>query len=247
MVPPSENPYYIADEDDDILKPHKRQSPSGVSGDRKHTLDGSMCNCGVEHKLKLPQDIPSEVLDQLSDFLDKLPHQAIDIIVTAENSMAMQLLYDFTEFAEEVDTANPYGPILRAIAESVDSLMGENKLGSLIKFYESEQLLITTHVVVRSLNTLKKTLLSKLENENDLLTSPILEALDSIIYSSSERMAIAIEHYINIAKETGNRIDESIIEKGKFSDDASYFASRLGSIPIFKFSMGDEEDGNATS
>lgn len=242
----SDNPYYLPDEDDDILKPHKKSIP--IDG-RKHVLDGSICPCGTSHDLNLPQDIPPEVLDQLSDFLDKLPNRAIDIVISSENSLAMKLLHDFIDFADEIESMNKGMPLIRALAEIVDRLDGGGVVGPLVRFYESEQILIGTHIVVKSLSQLKVSLGEKLDTDSEENTKNIslFDALEAITEASVIRLDNAIQKYIEIAKETENKIDQSIVESGIYSDDASYFANRLFKFPILNFNGEGDEEGKDSS
>jgi len=241
---PKENLYYSGDEDDDIFAPKTTDNNDKIA----HTLDGSKCPCGSVHNLRLPPDVPPEIIEKLSEYLDKLPDQTIDIIISAENSLGTKLMHDFMHFTEEVDSANKNAPFFRAVAETVDELAGGNKLGPLIKFYEAEQTVISSHVVKKALEGLKKKLAKDPELESDIAKKPIVEALDKILAAIHLRMDLAIQRYKEIGEETGHTTDLDIIETGVYGEEASYFASRLVQIPLLSLlqTEEDEEDPEQT-
>ena len=228
------NPYYMPGEDDDIFE-EPEEGDAGTSAQR-HVLDGSLCHCGKTHNLHLPMGAPPEVIDKLSEYIDHLPDQAMSIIVTAENTLSMKLMHDFMTFATEVDTVNKQGPFMRAIAELLDELAGGNKIGPLVKFYEAEQMVISTHVVTKALEGLRDKLVEDTKNEDREKQHSIFDALNRILEAASVRMDLAIERYTITAEETNNVVDKNIIETGVYGEEASYFASRLVQIPLINMS-----------
>ena len=234
----SGNPYFDPNEDADILNPSSSAyTPKGG----KHVLDGSMCQCGTAHDLNLPPDIPQEVIEQLSEFLDKLPSRAVDVVVSSENSLAIKLLYDFVDFTDEIDAANASMPLMRAIAETVDSLAGGNVIGPKVRFFESEHMLISSHVVMKALDGIRNKLNNDFNGEDDPRRISLFEAFEAMLESGQIRLDNAINNYKQMAEETNNSVDPLVLEKGEYSPDASYFASRMFRFPVVNFANTDEK------
>lgn len=226
------NPYAIPDDDvRDILD-------SG-SDNRRHMLDGtSPCNAcgGVVHNIVAPSDLPSEVLDALSNFLDGMPGDVLSsqIIIARSTPDRSKVIADFMEFSKILNEVGADGPLIRAIAEVVDEMSG-GKVERLWRVYQSERELLIAHTVLKAINTMKVGLEGKKGTAEQGADDEVLwKLLEQLQNSTMERIGAAVERYRFRAGETGVAIDEQLIETGTYSPDhnRSRFTDHTMSEPI---------------
>lgn len=237
----SANPYFDPREDDDVFQ----TSPRSSSGDPAHTFDGNPCACGITHPVSLPGAVPPEILNELSEFIGKLGDHTVNIILTADRSMEQKLLEDFIDFAEDSDTVNRKGPLLRAITETIDQLVGKPTIGPLVKFYTAEQVLMTSHRAIRTIDDIRKSI-ADYSNANEEKREQLLSVLAMARQCADERLANAREQYQSIAKETDNTIDPDILDHGDYAEDASYLGKQLIQVPLDRYFVHHGQSSDRT-
>lgn len=235
----STNPYYDPSADADLLAP----SEPKTSGSN-HTYDGSICpTCKVIHQISMPPDIPQDVLDRLSKFLDSLPSDALaqHIIITSVNTLGNKVLRDFVAFVADVDKTATGGYVMRAVCEVLDEL-SDGALSKKLRLYEAEDHLISTHVVLKSANRLA----DKMSERNDLgeHKDRILENFDTILRHTMERLAAATEAYRVEAANQDLPLDESLINNGVYTGPMNLYVKNFMVDPYKDHIKSGSDEGN---
>lgn len=206
------NPYEIPDDDlKDVLNAGPRN--------RKHAFGGDPCDAcgGVIHNIQIPSDIPPEVADTLSEFLDTLPEEILNsaIIVAKSSPNTTKIISDFDALSKSLERDHFYSPLLQAIAETLDELTG-GKVERLWRTYQSEAQLMSYHGVLKVLNETKIELESRTNTSVD--DSALFTLLEKFLVDITGRIANSTEQYRLRAGETGVEVDEQIIESGVYSE-----------------------------
>jgi len=249
------NPYLDPDADDDLFITDASESATadeslGIGG-RRHNLDGSKCTvCGKIHNIAVLPDVPEDVLDKLSEFLDQLPEDSKtqDIILSSGSSAGNKILADFVSFALDIDEINSDSPVFRALCETVDELVEQTggQEGYLIKkinLYKTEHILVSTHTVLKSVNKLAE----NFKDREDLseVQDKIQATFNVIVHTVMQRLKVITEKYRIAAAEAGVEVDRDLINTGKYTNPNRY-ATAMMEHPFIEAIKDHPDDANTS-
>lgn len=215
------NPYrYEQDLDDDIFQTDS-ETKSGEKrvNSRRHTLDGSVCpNCQVVHAIEgLPDNLPPAVRDKILDFIDNIPDEILkraDGLLAAAVPSQPKFAMDFMNFVVDVDSHNHEGPLMRAMAEYLDK-QSDGAVSRMWEVYELERRLISSHLILKSVNTHLD------DSKNEGAPEDALTILDFFVNFMVDRIAAITIEYREKASAAGIEVNETLISSGTYGDDPS--------------------------
>lgn len=213
------NPYkYEQDLDDDIFTTDGETASGEKRADgRRHAFDGTVCpKCQVVHAIDgLPDNLPPAVREKILDFIDALPE---DVLKRADGMLAASVpahpkfAMDFMNFVSDVDSHNHEGPMMRAMAEYLDA-QSDGAITRTWEVYELERRLISSHLVLKSVNTHLE------DSKTEGAPEDALTILDFFVNFLLDRISMITEEYRQKAAAASIEVNETLITSGTYGDN----------------------------